>query len=106
MFIRLAAFLGTVTAMPILAQVNPSTVAGKLSVASGQTVLSIVLVAETVAFYKFFKLWRADVEAERQSARDDRIHTDSIIADNAASQAQVATAIQNMTASINNCEKR
>lgn len=94
MLTKLTIFVASLAAMPIVAQIEPSGIAGKLAVGSTQSILAIVVVAQAVAIFKMFKLWRADIQAEREAAAEMRSHLESVISENAVSQAQVATAVR------------
>lgn len=107
---KVVGFFGSVTVLPVLAQLEPSTLIGKLAVESAQFVLSVVVVAEAVAIYKMFRLWRADVEAARAIDKDRHDKMSEVLSANAVSQSQLSTTIQRHTEAIhrfaNAVEKR
>jgi len=100
MVTKLCILAGSVTTIPILAQIQPSTLIGKLAVGSAQFILSTLVVILGFAVFKMFKLWRADVETYRiaDAARYERV--EKVLSDTAVSQAQLSTSLANHTEAV------
>lgn len=108
---KLTVFFGSVVAMPIVGQLSPETSAGELAKAGAQGILALVVVAETLAIYKMFKLWRNDIDTERLANKEQTVkfedlmskHTEAMTKQ-AASNEQIATAVHRNADVIEKCK--
>lgn len=89
-------FVSAIVGMPLLAQLEPSTAAEKLGVASAQMILAVVVVAEAWALYRMYSTWRQDIDGERQERKSEREHYEKLIADSVKSGAELAISNQQL----------
>jgi len=97
---KVAGFISTVAAVPIVGQIPAESVVGKLAVGSAQFVLSVVVVIEALAIFKMFKIWRADIAQERLDRQNDRDKFEEIIRENAKASTQLATSNEALKESV------
>jgi len=109
---KLSMFFGSVIAMPIVAQIPTADgTVSELAKAGAQGILAFIVVTETLAIYKMFKLWRADIEKERIENKDQTAkfedlmskHTEAMTKQ-ASSNEQIATAVHRNADVIKKCK--
>jgi len=88
---KLGLFMGSVIAMPVIGQLSPESAVGELAKGGAQMILAVVVVAEAIAIFKMFKLWRDDIESEREDRKTEREKFEEIIKDNAEANTRLAT---------------
>ena len=70
MFNKFCVMVAAAVPLPILAQIDPETTAGKLATASAQGVLAVVVVCEAIAIVWMFRTWRNDLEKRRDEEKE------------------------------------
>ena len=98
--VHVTGFIGSVSALPVLAQLSPDTAISKLAVGSAQFVLAVVVVAEAYAIFKMFKLWRDDIQADRVGQKEQSDKLETIVIENAKASTSLAESNRGLTESM------
>ncbi|MFA6063949.1 MAG: hypothetical protein WC736_15280 [Gallionella sp.] len=59
-------FVGSIAALPIVAELTPEGAQGILAGGNAQAILALVAVVESLIIYKLFLGWRADVDKQTE----------------------------------------
>ena len=84
----------TVGGLPVVAQITPESAAGELAKASAQGVLSIALVAVSVAMIFLFKGWRKDIEKHDEQRNEENKFLTKVVAQNTSALDRCCSAIE------------
>ena len=68
--LKLGVLIGSAVTLPVLAQLNPQTMIGKLSNGTAQFVLSVALVISILALKKGFLMYREDMRKANKEMTD------------------------------------
>jgi len=109
--LTLGLFIATVTAIPVVAQINPEHAVDKLAVATAQYILSAMVVVLAVVCGFLYRQGRKDIahereernkdqEQQRSDRKEERTKFEQIITENTAASTQLASTSEQLKESV------